>query len=174
MILEPLAIPGPLRLKPQPHADARGFFARLFCEEELAKAGAPFRAHQINLSRNNAAFTLRGMHFQPAPHAEAKIIRVSQGRIQDVLVDYRAGSPTFLQHVSANLDAQTGEALYVPEGFAHGFLTLEPDTDVLYLMGKPYTPGHAAGLRWNDPALAIDWLAEPAILNEADRTWPLL
>lgn len=179
MKFEPAGSPGPALtgltlIRLEPHHDARGFFARLHCGEELARAGIAFEPVQINLSRNIAAYTLRGMHYQDPPHAEAKIVRVTRGAIHDVAVDLRPGSPTYLRHAGFRLDAEGGDALYIPEGFAHGFLTLEPETDVLYEMGRAYTPGHARGLRWDDPKLGISWPHPPAVIGDQDRNWALL
>jgi dTDP-4-dehydrorhamnose 3,5-epimerase len=174
MKFEATALPDVIRIVPTPHADARGFFGRLYCPQEMAAAGLDFTSVQINLSRNTAAHTLRGMHFQTEPHGEAKIVRVTRGAIFDVAVDIRPGSATYLKHVALRLDAESAGALFIPEGFAHGFLTLEPETDVLYQMGRAYVPGVARGYRWDDPALAIDWPQAPAVINEADRNWPLL
>ena len=174
MIFEPTALPGVIRVIQTPNRDARGSFSRLYCPEEFAGAGLAFTSTQINLSRNPKKHTLRGLHWQDAPHAEAKFIRITRGRVFEVAVDIREGSPTRHHHISLELDAETGDGLFIPEGFAHGFLTLEDDTDMLYQMGRPYVPGHARGLRWNDPALAIDWPTEPLLINEADRTWPLI
>lgn len=174
MRFEPTALPGLVRIIPEPHRDERGFFARLHCPEELAAAGLEFSASQINLSRNPTRHTLRGLHFQEPPFAEAKIVRAIRGAIFDVAVDLRPGSPTRFSHFACRLDAEGAEALFVPEGFAHGFLTLEPETDVLYQMGRPYLPGHAKGLRWDDSALGIPWPHQPALIGPADKAWPLL
>ena len=174
MRFEPTTLPGVVRLLADPRRDERGFFARLYCPAENAGAGIEFTSTQINLSRNTAAFTLRGMHFQDVPYAEAKIVRVMRGAIHDVVVDVRPESPTYLHHVAIRLDAEGAEALYIPEGFAHGFLTLEPDTDVLYQMGRPYVPGQAKGYRWDDPAFGIIWPHPPAVIADQDRSWPLL
>jgi dTDP-4-dehydrorhamnose 3,5-epimerase len=174
VIFEPTALPGVIRVIQTPHGDARGSFSRLYCPEEFANAGIAFTSTQVNLSRNPVRLTLRGLHWQEAPHAEAKFIRITQGRVFEVVVDLREGSPTRHHHISLELDATTGDGLFIPEGFAHGFLTLEDNTDMLYQMGRPHAPGHARGLRWDDPALAIDWPATPLLLNEADRIWPLI
>lgn len=174
MRIEPTALPGLMRLIPEPISDERGFFARIFCVDEFAAAGIAFSPQQINLSRNRARGTLRGLHFQAAPFAEAKVVRVTHGAIFDVAVDLRPESPHYRQWAGFRLEAQTGEALFIPEGFAHGFLTLEAESDVHYLMGRAYIPGQARGLRWDDPALGIAWPETPTCLNEADRNWPLL
>jgi dTDP-4-dehydrorhamnose 3,5-epimerase len=163
-----------MRVKPQPYADARGRFIRLYCPEEFAGAGIDFQSNQINLSTNPFAFTLRGLHFQDPPYAEAKFIRVTRGSIHEVVVDWRADSPTRGEHLALRLDAHEAEALFIPEGFAHGFLTLEADTELLYQMGRAYVPGRAKGLRYDDPALGIHWPAEPRLISEADQNWPLI
>lgn len=174
MIFKPTEFDGVLEIASEPNVDARGFFARLFCPEELRRAGVKFDSSQINLSRNTHAFTLRGMHYQDQPHAEAKIVRVTRGATHDVVVDIRPGSPTRYKWLSRVLDSRRAAALFIPEGFAHGFLTLEPDTDVLYQMGSPHLPGLARGLRYDDPRLAIAWPAQPRSISEQDKAWPLL
>lgn len=174
MIFEATALPGVMLVRQTPHRDARGFFSRLYCPDEFAAAGIRFTPMQVNLSRNTAPHTLRGLHWQDAPHAEAKFIRVVQGRMFEVVVDVRAESPTRHRHITLELDAETGDGLFIPEGFAHGFLTLSPDTDILYQMGAMYVPGQARGLRWDDPALGIRWPHPPAVIGEADLNWPLI
>jgi dTDP-4-dehydrorhamnose 3,5-epimerase len=156
----------------EPREDARGAFARLHCPEEFAAAGYSFAPAQTSLSRNPRTGTLRGMHYQPAPHAEAKLVRVVRGRIFDVALDLRAGSPTYRRWTSAELSAENGRALLILEGVAHGFLTLEPDTDVLYQIAPAFQPGHEAGVRWNDPAFAIAWPAAPQVISERDTGYP--
>lgn len=168
------ALPGVVLIEPEPNSDARGFFARLYCPQAFASAGIDFAPTQVNLSRNTQAYTLRGLHYQDAPYAEAKLIRVTAGRIVEVIVDLRRDTQTYLQHVTLELDAQNGSAVFVPEGCAHGFMTLEPGTDILYQMGRDHVPGHGQGLRWNDPALRITWPAIPATMSPADETWPLI
>ena len=165
---------GVLRIEIDPQRDSRGFFARTFCPDEFARAKITFVAAQMNLSRNVARHTLRGLHYRRPPFAEAKVVRAVRGRLYDVVVDLRKESPSFGKWTAVELDASGARALYIPEGCAHGFLTLEPDTDVLYLMGRPYAPGHDAGLRWNDPQLAIDWPARPLAISPQDETWPLI
>lgn len=167
-------IEGVVRAEAEARTDERGAFARLHCPEEFAAAGRPFEPAQTSLSRNTAAHTLRGLHYQAAPYAETKLVRVVRGRIFDVAVDLRPDSPTFRRWVAAELSAAAMDALLIPEGVAHGFLTLEPDTDVLYQIAPAYRPGHEAGVRWDDPALAIDWPAAPKVISERDRAWPLL
>lgn len=174
MLFERTAIHGVLKLRLEPHVDHRGFFARVYCPEEFARAGVAFQSTQINLSHNSEPLTLRGMHYQPEPYAEAKIVRCTRGRIFDVVVDLRPESPTYRQWCGAEIDAQSGAAMFIPEGCAHGFLTLTPDADVLYQMGRMYEPGHGRGVRWDDPALAIAWPGAPRVISDADQAWPLL
>lgn len=168
----PTKLSGVMIVEAEPHEDARGGFARLYCPNEFRAAGIDFAPCQINLSRNHARHTLRGMHYQDAPYAEAKLVRVTRGRAFDVAVDLRAGSATRGQWTAVELDAARMNAVFVPEGFAHGFLTLEPETDVLYQMGRIYEPGHAKGVRWNDPAFAIRWPAAPAVIDPRDAGYP--
>jgi dTDP-4-dehydrorhamnose 3,5-epimerase len=166
------AIPGVVAVDVEPREDERGAFARLQCPDEFAAAGHPFVPAQTSLSRNPGAGTLRGMHYQPEPHAETKLVRVVRGRMFDVAVDLRPASPTYRRWVSAELSADNARALLVPRGVAHGFLTLEADTDVLYQIGPAFQPGHEAGVRWDDPAFAIAWPARPALISPRDATYP--
>lgn len=156
----------------EPHEDPRGAFARLHCPDEFAAAGHPFAPAQTSLSRNPHVGTLRGMHYQAAPHGEAKLVRAVRGRIFDVALDLRTGSPTYGRWTSAELSAENGRALLIPEDVAHGFLTLEPDTDVLYQITPAFQPGHEAGVRWNDPAFGITWPAAPQVISERDAGYP--
>lgn len=165
-------IPRIFLIEPEPHADERGFFARLLCSEEYAAAGIAFRPIQVNLSRNPRRHTLRGMHYQDAPFAEAKVVQVTRGAIYDVVVDIRRNSPTFGRWAAFELDSVGARTLYIPEGCAHGFLTLQQDTDVLYYMSRVYVPGHAKGYRWNDSVLNIAWPARPTCIAPTDETWP--
>jgi dTDP-4-dehydrorhamnose 3,5-epimerase len=155
------------------HEDERGFFARAWSGEELAAAGLNGELSQCSLSRNVARGTLRGMHFQRAPHEEAKLVRCTRGAIYDVAVDLRLDSPTHGQWFGTELDATSGRALYIPEGCAHGFQTLVPDTDVFYAISAAYAPDAAAGVRWDDPAFGIVWPETPErVINARDRSWP--
>ena len=172
MRFEPTPIPGVVIVELDPHADDRGYFARAHCPEEFAAAGHPFVPVQTSLSRNHAARTLRGMHYQPRPHGEAKLVRVVRGRIYDVALDLRPESPTYLRWTAAELSADNGRALLIPEGVAHGFLTLEPDSDILYQIDRMFAPGHGRAVRWNDPAFAIDWPAAPVVISPADADLP--
>ncbi len=164
-------IAGVFVVEAEPHRDERGFFARIFCAEEFAKAGIEFAAPQINLSGNAKRHTLRGLHYQEAPYAEAKFVRAVRGRAFDVVVDLRQG-PTENQWISVELDAGRMNGVFVPEGCAHGFLTLEDDTDILYQMGRAFVEGHARGVRWDDPAFAIAWPAAPAVISAGDAAYP--
>lgn len=152
--------------------DERGFFARTWCAEELATRGLESRIAQCNLSSNRRRGTLRGMHYQAAPHQEAKIVRCIRGAIYDVIVDLRHGSPTMRRWTSLELTADNRRALYVPKDFAHGFQTLTDDVEVFYEMSTPYASGFVRGVRWSDPALAIEWPIDDPILSERDRSYP--
>jgi dTDP-4-dehydrorhamnose 3,5-epimerase len=168
----PTPIAGVVRIEAEPHVDDRGLFARLHCPEEFAAAGIDFAPAQTSLSRNPMSGTLRGMHFQAAPHAEAKLVRVTRGRVFDVAVDLRPDSPTYRQWTGAELSAENLVGLYIGEGIAHGFLTLEPDTDVVYQIAPAYRPGHDAGVRWDDPAFGIAWPMAPVLISARDAGYP--
>lgn len=165
-------IAGLFIVKAKPHRDSRGFYARAYCPEAFAEAGILFTSNQINLSRNLKALTLRGMHYQDPPHAEAKYVRVTRGRAYDVAVDIRPGSPTYGRWAGVELSADEANAFFLPEGMAHGFLTLEPDTDVLYQVNRAHIPGIGKGYRYDDPALKIDWPAKPEVVLERDLDCP--
>ena len=153
-------------------ADDRGFFARSFCRDEFEARGLDPRVVQCDISFNARRGTLRGMHYQAAPFAEAKLVRCTQGAIHDVIVDLRPGSPTFKQHFGVDLAAGSHRALYVPEGLAHGFLTLADSSEVFYQMSESYAPEHARGFRWDDPAFAIEWPQAVRIMSDRDRSYP--
>lgn len=172
MRFSPTAIEGVVVVDIDPATDERGAFARLHCPEEFAAAGHPFVPAQTSLSRNTAALTLRGMHYEAPPRAEAKLVRVTRGRIFDVAVDLRPDSPTYLAWTGAELSADNGRALLIGAGMAHGFLTLEDETDVLYQIDRIFEPGHGRGVRWNDPAFAIAWPGAPRVMSERDATYP--
>ena len=163
-------------ITPVRFGDARGFFSEIFREDVLAQHGIDIRFVQENHSYSAAKGVLRGLHFQTPPAAQAKLVRVAAGAILDVAVDIRVGSLSFGRHVAVVLDAETGNQLLVPEGFAHGFCTLKPDTQVLYKVNRYYSAEHDRGLAWNDPALGIAWpVAEgEAVLSDKDRRQPLL
>jgi dTDP-4-dehydrorhamnose 3,5-epimerase len=154
--------------------DDRGFFARTWCADEFAQHGLDPTIAQCNVSYTERAGTIRGMHYQVAPAAETKVVRVVRGAIFDVAIDLRADSPTYLQHVAVELSDEIRRALYIPTDFAHGFQTLTDGTEVEYQMGAPYTPGTDRGLRFDDPAFAIAWPHEVTVVSEKDRAWPLV
>lgn len=172
MRFTPTEIAGVIRVEAEPHSDERGLFARLHCPEEFAAAGIPFEPAQTSVSRNPRLHTLRGMHYQPAPHAETKLVRVTRGRVFDVAVDLRPDSPTHRRWTSAELSAENLLGLFIPEGVAHGFLTLEPDSDVLYQIAPAFRSGRGKGVRWDDPAFGVAWPAAPALMSPADADYP--
>lgn len=172
MDFQNLPLIGAYLIRLRPHADHRGFFARTFCVDEFAAAGLPAQFPQQNLARSTRAGTLRGMHLQLAPFAEDKLVRCVRGRIFDAIVDLREDSPTYRRSCAVTLDAVDGDALFVPAGFAHGYQTLEDETDVLYAMSSRYAPAAARSIRWNDPALRIDWPLPDPILSDTDRAAP--
>jgi len=171
MIFEPLAIEGVWRISLEAHCDERGFFARTFCSDEFSNYGLPATFEQSSLSRNASRGTLRGLHYQPAPYGEAKVVRCVRGSIFDVAVDLRPDSPTLGKWVAESLTAEAGTALYIAPGLAHGFQTLEDDSDVLYQITPAYRPGLGAGVRWNDPAFAINWPIANPKLSDRDATY---
>ena len=174
MKLIPTPIAGVVVVEATVHVDDRGLFARTYCAREFAAAGLNPVVAQANTSFNHVAGTLRGLHFQRRPAAEAKLVRCTRGRVYDVAVDYRPESPTYLHHYGVVLDADERNALYVPEGCAHGYLTLEDASEVAYQVSEFYTPGVEGGLRWDDPALAIAWPGEVRVISPKDAVWPLL
>lgn len=174
MRFTPTHIEGCVIVDLEPHEDDRGWFARAHCARELAEAGLDGHVAQVNLVHNDRAGTLRGLHLQRPPHAEAKLIRCVRGTILDVAVDVREGSPTRHRHVAVELSAATGRALYVGAGLAHGYQTLVDDTDVLYTTSAAYAPHAEAGLRHDDPALAIPWPRPVTTISAKDRDWPLI
>ena len=172
MRFTPTPIAGVVVVDIEPREDERGAFARLQCADEFGAAGYDFAPAQTSLSRNPTVGTLRGMHYQAAPYAETKLVRVVRGRIFDVAVDLRSASSSYRQWVACELSAEHARAVLIPEGVAHGFLTLEASSDVLYQISPAYIPGHEAGVRWNDPAFGVDWPAEPRLISERDATYP--
>jgi dTDP-4-dehydrorhamnose 3,5-epimerase len=168
----PIYLHGAFIIELQKLEDERGFFARSFCQREFKEHGLNPNLAQCNISYNRAKGTLRGMHFQAAPYREAKLVRCTQGAIHDVIVDIRPDSPTYRGYFAIDLTAEAQNALYVPEGFAHGFLTLEPDTYVFYQMSEFYAPGYGRGFRWNDPAFQIEWPAAVDVISERDAHYP--
>lgn len=176
MQVERLNISDVRLLSPGKHGDGRGFFSETYNKQTLAALGISIDFVQDNHSLSAEKGTVRGLHFQTPPFAQDKLVRVARGSVFDIAVDLRRGSPTYGRHVSAVLSAEAWNQLLVPIGFAHGFMTLEPDTEVIYKVSNYYAPDHDKGLLWNDPALGIAWpLAETeAILSEKDRIQPRL
>jgi len=157
---------------PELQEDVRGFFARVWCERDFAAAGVMDRWVQSSISFNKKRGTLRGLHYQRPPHAEAKLVRCTMGAIYDVVVDLRRDSPSFQRHITVELTAGNRRMIYIPKGCAHGFQTLQDDTEVLYHMSEFYAPDHAAGVRWDDPVFSITWPDQNPILSERDRNFP--
>lgn len=171
MIHRPTPLAGAFVVEIEPKTDERGFFARTFCAHEFAARGLEPACVQCSVSFNLHAGTLRGMHWQAEPHAEAKLVRCTRGALHDVIVDLRPDSATFRRSFGIQLDAESRRALYIPRGFAHGFLTLEDHTEVLYQMSEFFAPDCARGARWNDPAFGIAWPFAPLHMNDRDRRW---
>lgn len=165
-------LPGVFKIDLDKIQDTRGFFARYFCKKEFAEQGLKTKIVQINNSFNTAKGTLRGIHYQAAPYGEVKIVRCFSGALYDVVIDLRIGSPTYLQWLGVELSAANRTMLYIPKGFGHAFITLEHNTEALYLVTEYYTPGHEGGIRWNDPLFNIRWPLEPTIISEKDADWP--
>jgi dTDP-4-dehydrorhamnose 3,5-epimerase len=174
MIFEPLAVEGALVVHPVPHEDERGFFARAWCGAEFAEQGLAATLVQCSISFNKARGTLRGLHVQAAPHGETKLVRCTRGAVFDVIVDLRADSPTRHRHAGVTLTADNRHAVYVPEGCAHGFLTLTDNAELFYQMSSVHVPDAARGVRWDDPALAIAWPRPVEVISERDARWPAL
>lgn len=172
MLFEAMKIAGTFQILPELKTDDRGFFARAWCREQFERAGLDVRVAQCSISYNARKGTLRGMHYQLAPYAEAKLVRCTMGAIYDVVLDLRRESPTFRKWVGLTLTAKNREMVYIPEGCAHGFVTLEDQSEVFYQMSVFYRPEAARGVRWNDPAFGIEWPEEVAVISERDRTLP--
>ena len=165
-------IPGVMVVESEPLEDERGSFARAFCADEFRDAGLPLDVAQCNTSFNRARGTLRGLHYQAEPEAETKLVRCTRGRVFDVALDLRPQSPAFRRWTAAELDAEGRRAHFVPEGCAHGFITLAEASEVFYLMGRAYSPEHARGVRWDDPAFAIEWPLAPSVISTRDADFP--
>jgi dTDP-4-dehydrorhamnose 3,5-epimerase len=172
MIFEETKIRGVVEVRVNRITDERGFFARSWCRQEFEEAGLDSRLVQCSISYNARKGTLRGMHYQTAPFAEAKLVRCTRGAICDVTLDLRPDSSTFKQWVAVTLSAENRDMVYIPEGCAHGFLTLADDTEVFYQMSEYYYPEAARGVRWNDPAFGIDWPEQVEVISNRDRTLP--
>jgi dTDP-4-dehydrorhamnose 3,5-epimerase len=172
MIFTETKLKGAFLIEPEKLEDERGFFARTRCQHEFAERGLNPRIAQCNISFNHKQGTLRGMHFQIAPHAEVRTVRCIRGAIYDVIIDLRPDSPTFTQWIALDLNAENRRILYVPEGFAHGFQTLVDATEVFYEMSESYAPEYARGVRWDDPVFGIDWPPADRTMSMRDRTYP--
>jgi dTDP-4-dehydrorhamnose 3,5-epimerase len=172
VIFRPTPLGGAFVIEPESNADSRGLFARTWCRRELESRGLETRVAQCSTSFNTRTGTLRGMHYQSPPLAETKIVRCTRGSIYDVIIDLRPDSPTFTQHFALALTADDRTALYVPPLFAHGFQTLEDDTEVFYQISEFYSAEHARGVRWDDPAFRIAWPPAERSISERDRSYP--
>ena len=174
LYFEQTPLEGAWVVKPEPFVDDRGQMIRTFCSNEFSEHGIEFNIAQSNASINLHAGTLRGMHYQVEPVAKGKIVRCVRGRVFDVIVDVRPDSSTYLQHFSVELTAENMKMLVIPKSFAHGFLTLEDNTEIHYMVDNFYTPQYGAGLRYDDPALEIEWPIPIVGISEQDKNWPLL
>lgn len=159
---------GAFLIAQQRQIDERGYFSRVFCEQEFKDLGLTTDWVQSSVSFNHLKGTLRGLHYQAAPHGEIKLVRCTRGAIYDVIIDLRENSKTFQQWLGTELSEENGASLYIPEGFAHGFITLQADSEVLYQMDRTYEPAAARGIRWDDPLFAIDWTADVVCISEKD------
>ena len=167
----PTHLAGAYLVEPEPVSDERGFFARTWCRNEFADKGLNPNLVQCNISYNKTRGTLRGMHYQKTPHEEAKLVRCTQGAVYDVIIDLRNDSNTFTQWYGVELTAENRKALYVPESFAHGFITLKDDTEVLYQMSEFFHAECVAGVRWNDPVFKIAWPSTVSVMSERDQNY---
>jgi dTDP-4-dehydrorhamnose 3,5-epimerase len=172
MKFQPTKIAGVFEIHVEPMRDERGFFARTLCRQEFEEHGLDAAMVQCNISFNTRKGTLRGMHFQAAPFAEAKLVRCTRGAICDVILDLHPQSPTFKRWVAVTLTEENRSMVYVPKGCAHGFLTLEDETEVFYQMSEVYNAESARGVRWDDPAFGIHWPGKVEVISERDRTYP--
>ena len=171
MLFRETKLLGAFVIELQKHEDERGFFARSWCRREFEAHGLDPRTAQCNVSFNKVKGTLRGMHYQVAPCTEAKLVRCTRGAIYDVIIDLRRESVTYKQHVSEVLSSNNYKAVFVPEGFAHGFQTLEDNSEVIYQMSAFYSPEHQRGLRYNDPAFRINWPIDATVISDRDRNY---
>ena len=174
MIFTETELTGALIVDLEQQHDDRGLFARLFCQKEFASRGLEPPAAQMSLAVTQRRGTVRGMHFQFPPAAESKYVRCVRGAMLDVIVDLRPESPTYLRHIAVELSARNRRGIYVPKRFAHGYQTLEDDTDAIYMMDEFYSPGTASGLRHDDPALSLTWPLPIEVISDKDRSWALL
>ena len=174
MIFRETPLRGAYLIEPELIEDNRGFFARTWCHREFAERGLCDQFTQCNISFNHKAGTVRGMHYQAPPHAEAKLVRCTAGAIYDVIVDMRPGSPTYCQWFAAELSAENRHMLYIPEEFAHGFQTLADQSEVFYQMSHEFHPSSSRGFRWNDPKINISWPGSATVIAAKDASWPPL
>jgi dTDP-4-dehydrorhamnose 3,5-epimerase len=172
MIFTEAKLPGAYIVDLAPHYDERGFFSRSWCQREFQEHGLNPNLVQCNISFNKARGTLRGMHLQLAPFGEAKLVRCTRGKILDVIIDLRSASPTYLQWLGVELSAENHRALFVPEGFAHGFQTLEDDSEIFYQMSEFFSPECSRGVRWNDSTFAIYWPLPVSVISDKDASLP--
>lgn len=174
MRFTPLSVAGAYVIDIEPAHDERGFFARIFDADGFAALGLARTFIQLSLSYSRRRGTLRGLHYQDTPAVETKLVRCVRGAMHDVVVDLRPGSPTYLAHAVVELSAENRRAVYIPPLVAHGFQTLADDTETLYQIDAPYTPDAARGVRYDDPALGISWPLPVSVINDKDRSWPLV
>lgn len=172
MIFTDTSLSGALVIEPERLEDPRGFFARTWCQKEAEARGLNPRIVQCSVSFNKSTGTLRGLHYQIAPCQESKLVRCTMGAVYDAIIDLRPASPTFTRHIGIVLSAENRRMLYVPEGFAHGFQTLEDDSEVFYQISEFYSRAHSRGVRWDDPAFGIVWPLAPTVMSDADRRHP--
>lgn len=173
MKISPLNVEGAYQVDLEPRGDERGWFSRLFCSQEFAEHGLDPRVNQVNNSFSKDVGTLRGFHFQTGLYAETKLVRAVSGSVLDVIVDLRKESPTYLQTASLELSAQNRRMIFVPRGCGHAILTLEPDTELIYLASQHYQGDAEGGVRWNDPIINFNWPIEPQVISDKDQNWPL-
>jgi dTDP-4-dehydrorhamnose 3,5-epimerase len=172
VIFKPTELPGAYLIEPDRRSDVRGYFARTYCEREFTDQGLEPHVSQCSVSYNHRKGTLRGMHYQSAPFEEVKVVRCNRGSIYDVVIDLRPESPSYKKWFAAQLDEENGKMLYIPRGFAHGFQTLADDTEVYYQMSQVFSPEHARGVRWNDPAFSVAWPDADRIILDRDQNYP--
>jgi dTDP-4-dehydrorhamnose 3,5-epimerase len=174
MIFTESPLPGAFLIDMAPIADERGFFARAYCDQEFAAKGLSTELRQCSVSYNTREGTLRGLHYQRPPHEEHKLVRCTSGAIFDVLVDIRPQSSHYRRWFGTHLTAQNHRSLFIPPGFAHGFITLSDDAEVYYMITVPHAPEYAQGFLWNDPAFSIQWPLVPSVISPRDAAYPLL
>lgn len=172
MLFHPQRVAGVRVVESEPVSDERGYFARIYCTTELAREGIGFKIVQSSVAFSKYKHTLRGLHYQAAPHAEQKLVRCIRGEAYVVVLDLREESASFLQWCGVTLSEENGLSLYVPEGCAQGYQTLRDGTELLYSMSAAYAPASARGVRFNDPAIAVNWPAAPAVISDRDLLWP--